>query len=115
MDKKYFDRIRQEVRFAVQELFKHPVNGTVSEIGNIKLKFVLPDIEGNFKFDPINYTIEVYYYGRYLESFSVIFYAGTHWGLISEPWLYDYINDIAHLVMDNIDIDRLVNIKEKQK
>ena len=115
MDKKYYDRIRQTVRITVQELFKHPVDGTESKIGNIKLKFVLPDIEGH-RYNPLDYIIEVYNYDhQYLESFPVFLYALNYWRLISEPWIYDYINDIAHLVMDNIDIDCLVNIKEKQE
>lgn len=113
MDTKYFYKVRQQVRFTVQELFKNPVDGTESNIGNIKLKFVLP--EEGYRYNPLDYAIEVYHYGRYLESFSVVFYAGNYWGLISEPWIHDYINDIAHFVMDNIDIDDLVNIKEKQK
>lgn len=107
MDRKcYLDKIRNQVRLDVEEMFKHPKDGTEFQIGNIRLKFVLTDKKN----DPLNYVIEVYEYGRYLESFRVFWYAWTYWELISKPWIHDYTNDIAYLVMDNIDIDELVKL-----
>ena len=116
MEKKcYFDKIRQQVRLSVKELLNPEKNGSEVTIGDIKLKFYISDdpdkpLPPHIKYSPLNYTIEVSKYGRFLDMFSVCFYALDYWGLISKPWIYDFTNDIASVVIDNIDIKYLVKM-----
>lgn len=115
MEKCYFDKIREQVRLSVKELLNPEKNGSEVTIGNIKLKFYMSDdpdrpLPAHIKYNPLNYTIEVSKYGRCLDLFSVCFYAQDHWGLISKPWIYDFTNDIASVVIDNIDIKYLVTM-----
>lgn len=115
MEKCYFDKIRQQVRLSVKELLNPKKNGSEVTIGDIKLKFYISDdpdkpLPPHIKYSPLNYTIEVSKYGRCLGLFSVCFYALDYWGLISKPWIYDFTNDIASVVIDNIDIKYLVTM-----
>ena len=119
MEKCYFDKIRQQVRLAVQKLFNPEKNGSEVTIGDIKLKFYMSDdpdrpLPAYLKYNPLNYILEVSKSGRYLDSFSVLYYALDYWGLITKPWIYDYTNDITSLVMNNIDITYLVNMDDKK-
>lgn len=99
------DYIRNQVRSAVQVLFKHHNEGSVVYINNITLKFKSAMINTECANDPAYYTIEVWKNLKtYIDTFYVLpNYVIDYWELISKPWIYDFVNDITNLVMNNIE------------
>lgn len=115
----YFNKIRQQVRLAVKKLINPTMIGSDVTIGDIKLKLYIPDdpdkpLPANIKFNPLCYCIEVSKYGRVLGDFNVVFYAWDYWRLITEPWIYDFTNDITRVVMNNIDIKYLMDMDDEK-
>lgn len=99
------DHIRNQVLSAVQILFKQHNDGSVVYINNITLKFKSVMVNTERANDPIHYTIEVWKNKKtYIDTFYVLpGYVIDYWELISKPWIYDFVNDITDLVMDNIE------------
>ena len=95
--------IRNQVRYAVENLLTWPSEIKEMTINNILIKF--DRVEGEE--DLLESWIEVrkFLYGKYelLENFYIQKYAGNYWDMITEPWVCTMINDITELVEKHIE------------
>lgn len=101
------NQVRNQVRGAVKELFDHNSDGYSLKLEN---DFILKFNRNRYKDEPLinpfDVSIEVWK-GKnvYIDTFCVVFYAGDYWGLISEPWICDFTNDIVDCIIKNQNIE----------